>query len=257
MDAAILLGAIAGRDEHDPATWSLPVGRSTDYTQSLDPGGLSGARIGIHRARWEALTGATHHTFDRLLSALEDAGATIVEVEDASQLIRETEIDPLFFCEFKSAMNAYLATLRADLTCTSLQEIIEFNQQHAEQALKYGQPMLLLAQNERSGRLIEPEYLDALARRTDAIRALDNLLDGSGGRTAPVDVLLCTQPEFVAPSTGFPSMTLPIGTQENQMPIGAYWIARRYDEPAMLRIAFAAERALGIQCMPGMLEAAT
>jgi len=252
MDAAILLGAIAGRDENDPATWALREDRPTDYTQELDRDGLAGARIGIHRARWDALTGTHGQAFGALRSVLMDAGATIVKVEDVSQILREEEIDPIFFCECKAAMNTYLATLHSELTCTSLQQIIEFNQQHASQTLRYGQPMLLLAQNERSGRLTEPEYLKSLARREQAIRSLDELFD-----LQQVDVLLCTQPELVAPSTGFPSMTLPIGTQENGMPIGAYWIARRYDEATMLRIAFAAEERLGIQCVPQALDAAT
>ena len=54
---------------------------------------------------------------------------------------------------------------KTDLTCTSLQEIIQFNQRHASQTLRYGQPMLLLAQNERSGTLTEPQYLEALGNR--------------------------------------------------------------------------------------------
>jgi amidase len=250
-DAAILLEAIAGRDENDPATWTLDKDLSTDYRQALRSDGLRGARIGIHPARWEELTGANEAAFRTLLTALCDAGAEIVDVEDPSQYIREQEIDPLFFCECRSAMNAYLATMRPDLTCTSLQEIIEFNQRHASQALQYGQPVLLQAQNERSGTLTEPQYIEALAKREQAIQALDTLFDSQR-----VDVLLCTQPEFVAPVTGFPSMTLPIGTGGDGMPIGAYWIAQQYDETTMLRIAFAAERALNVQCVPEMLEPA-
>jgi amidase len=251
-DAAIVLGAIAGRDENDPATWRQDENAHTDYTQSLDPEGLCGARIGIHRARWDDLTGAIAQAFDRLLSTLQDAGAAIVEVPDASQLISEADIDPVFFCEAKSAIDDYLSTLRSDLTCTSLQEVIQFNQQHASQTLKYGQPVLLLVQNERSGRLTEPQYLEALAKREQAIRALDELF-----QSHQADVLLCTQPEIVAPITGFPSMTLPIGTQENAMPVGAYWIAKRYDETTMLRTVFAAEQALGVRCVPQMLEPKT
>ena len=110
--------------------------------------------------------------------------------------------------------------------------------------------MLLLAQNERSGTLTEPQYLEALVKREQAIHALDDLFE-----TKQIDVFLCTQPEIVAPITGYPSMTLPIGTQASGMPIGAYWIARRYDEATMLRIAFAAETKLGVRCAPQALEA--
>jgi len=248
-DAAIVLGTIAGRDEHDPATWTQREGESTDYTQFLYPNGLRNARIGIDRAKWDALTGARHDAFDRLLSTLKDAGAVIVDVEDVSKIISESDIDPVFSYEAKSCINAYLSTLRSDLACRSVQQIIDFNQRHASQALKYGQPALLHVQNKTSGSLTEPEYLESLAKRERATRALDQTFD-----THRADVLLCTQPEIVAPITGFPSMTIPIGSQENRIPIGAYWIAKRWDEATLLRIAFAAESLLGVECVPEMLE---
>src|SRR5207245_6844673 len=47
-DAAILLGALIGRDSSDAATAAQPA--TPDYTQALDPTGLKGARIGVARA---------------------------------------------------------------------------------------------------------------------------------------------------------------------------------------------------------------
>jgi amidase len=155
----------------------------------------------------------------------------------------------VFFYECKSCLNAYLSTLRSDLTCTSVQEIIDFNQRQASQALRCGQPILLHVQNKTSGTFTEPEYLEALVKRERAIRVLDEMFD-----TCRVDVLLCTQPEIVAPITGFPSVSIPIGSHENRIPIGAYWIAKRYDEATLLRIAFAAETLLDVNCVPEMLE---
>jgi amidase len=187
--------------------------------------------------------------FNRLLSSLEDAGAAIVEVEDVGQIISEADIDPVFFCECKSCMNAYLATLRPHLAPTSLQEIIDYNQRHASRALKYGQPILLHVQNKTSGSLTEPEYLTSLAKRERAIHTLDEVFD-----THHLDTLLCTQPEIVAPITGFASMSIPIGSHENRIPIGSYWIAKRYDEATLFRITFAAESLLEVKCVPEMLE---
>ena len=245
VDAAILLGSIAGRDENDAATWAQGEGVPPDYTSFLDKDGLRDARIGIDWQKWDALTGEKELAFDRLLSTVEEAGATIVDVENVSEIISERDIDPVFFYECKSCMNAYLSTLRSDLTCTSLQEIIAFNQQHASQALKYGQPALLLVQNTSSGSLTEPEYLEALAKREQAIQALDGVF-----AIHQVDALLCTKCEIIAPITGFPSMSLPIGVHENRIPIGSYWIARRYDEGRLLRMTGAAESRLDVKCRP-------
>ena len=241
MDAAILLGVIAGRDENDPATWTQSESESVDYTGFLDQDGLKGTRIGINQEKWDALTGARLQAFNKLLSTLKEAGAVVVDVRDVSGIISESDIDPVFFCECKSCLNAYLSTLRPDLTCASVQEIIDFNQRHADQTLKYGQPMLLHIQNKTSGALTELEYLESLLKRDRAIQALDEVFD-----THEVDVLLCTQCEIVAPITGFPSMSIPIGSGENRIPIGAYWIARRYDEATLLRVTCAAEGLLGV-----------
>jgi len=249
IDAAILLGIIAGRDENDPATWTQSEGESTDYTEFLDKDGLEGARIGIDQEKCDALTGEKQQAFSKLLSKLEHAGAIIVDVKDVSNIISESDIDPVFFYESKSCMNAYLSTLRSDLTCTSVKEIIEFNQNNASQALKYGQPMLLHIQNKTSGSLTEPEYLKALVKREQAIHTLDKIFD-----MHKLDALLCTKLEIIAPITGFPSLSIPISTHENRIPIGSYWIGKRYDEAKLLRITYAAENLLEVKCRPEILS---
>jgi amidase len=247
QDAAIVLGVIAGRDQNDPATWAQSTDEPKEYAGFLDRDGLREARIGICQAKWDVLTGEKQQAFGRLLSTVMDAGATFVEVEDISEIIGESDIDPVFFYESRSCMNAYLATVRTDLTCGSVQDIIDFNQRHASQALNYGQPILLHVQNKTSGTLTEPEYIEAILKRERAILALDRVYDAY-----QVDVLLCTAPEIVAPITGFPSMSIPIGSHENRMPIGSYWIAKRYNEATLLRITFAAEARLGVSCTPAL-----
>jgi len=247
-DAALVLAAIAGRDDHDPATWTLGEGKTPDYACALHDHGVSGARIGIHRPAWEALPDELAPAFGALRAALEGAGASIVAVGDVGALLAESDVDPVFFCECKACLNAYLATLRPDLTCTTLQQVIDYNARHADRALRYGQAILLEVQSEAWGTLTAPAYLAALEKRERAIVALDALFDAHG-----VDVLLCTQPEFIAPSTGFPSLTLPIGVRADRIPFGAHWIARRYDEATLLRIAHAAERLLNVRCVPDMI----
>jgi amidase len=170
-----------------------------------------------------------------------------VQVTDISGIISESDIDPVFFCECKSCLNAYLSTLRPDVTCTSLEEIIDFNQRHASQTLRYGQPLLLHVQNKTSGAQKEPEYIEALLKREEAIDRFDRVFTES-----ELDVLLCTRCEIIAPITGFPSMSIPMGMDEEGMPIGSYWIARRYGEPTLFRITHAAETRLRIRCEPDL-----
>ena len=73
-------------------------------------------------------------------------------------------------------------------------------------------------------------------------------------RPEPSAKVTMQQIGYRLPITGFPSMTVPIDSHENRMPIGAYWIARRCDEATLLRITYAAECLLRVECVPEMLE---
>src|SRR5713226_2609802 len=91
-DAATVLSAIVQRtpDPRDPATSTVPLGLSTkpgqkrptlpsDYTQFLDPTGLQGARIGVAR-EFEGFSAHTDAIFESALTAIQSAGATLVDV---------------------------------------------------------------------------------------------------------------------------------------------------------------------------------
>ncbi|MDR0473041.1 MAG: hypothetical protein LBH43_05170 [Treponema sp.] len=49
----------------------------------------------------------------------------------------------------------------------------------------------------------------------------------------------------IAPFTGFPAITIPIGQREDRIPMDSYWMARRFDEAALLGTVFEVERLLG------------
>jgi Asp-tRNA(Asn)/Glu-tRNA(Gln) amidotransferase A subunit family amidase len=42
-------------------------------------------------------------------------------------------------------------------------------------------------------------------------------------------------------------MTVPIGKREDGLPYGSYWIARRFDEAALIRVCGAVEAAVSRQ----------
>ena len=120
----------------------------------------------------------------------------------------------------------------------SLQEIIEYNGRHADVALKYGQDILI--RDNASRGINEPEYLEALATRESAVRAFDVLFDEN-----KIDVFfMLAANSGLAAATGFPSMTIPIGKMTNGLPIGSFFVARRYGEDFLLRVTNEIESAL-------------
>lgn len=225
-DAAALLSVLAGED----------------YLSGLTACDLRGMRVGINRCHEADVDAESLAAFEALLGALEGAGATCVSGADFEKSGAPTQI---MRYEFKRCMNACLSKLSRTSPVRTLSDIIRKNQDTAERSLKFGQALLLEAQNETSGRLIEPEYWAAMGEREEAIRALDLLFDEKS-----LDVILCAAPTNIAPFTGFPSMTIPIGRRADGVPVGSYWIARRHAERTLLNAARAAETLLSIEIRP-------
>ncbi len=78
-DAAILLGAIAGRDEMDGTTPDVPV---PDYAARLEGADMKGVRIGVPREYYDVkgMDAEVRRITEGALKKCEEAGATLVEV---------------------------------------------------------------------------------------------------------------------------------------------------------------------------------
>ena len=237
-DSAILLGAMAGQ---------------TDYTQYLDKNGLEGARIGITRAS-ENLSQEYYDVLENTITVMRQHGAECFhipepspELKDALSTVGDTIIS-IMKHEFKNGINHYLASIGNENTIKTLQDIILFNQNHSKEALKFGQNILINAQNDTSGNLTEPEYINAILSRENMIRLFDKIFIDN-----EIDVIYAIEigvESGIPPLTGFPSMTIPIGTGSDNIPLGSYWIARRYDEKSLIRVTYAMEQILNARRNP-------
>ena len=180
---------------------------------------------------------------EQAISALQDAGAVITR--DVPCIVPESHWkligNPISKHEFKSAINSYLkysGVYGNRNTISSLKDIVEFNEAHKDKCLKYGQNLLIECQEETSGRLIEPDYIKALRYRETAIKDFDKVFTDNN-----FDILiLASQFDETAPLLGFPSGTIPFAVRENDVPMGMYFIARRFDEVNLIRAMYAAEQ---------------
>ena len=244
-DAAVLLNVIAGIDPSDPATHSYKFPAAVDYTKYLDPSGLKGVKIGINRSQKLenfALSEEEKTIFDKLCQSLSEAGAVLIDNIDIDS---NFSIGKIMHYEFKSCINYYLSTFKENSKMKTLKDIIECNQANAAIALKYGQSILLDTENNTSGTMTEPEYIEALLERERTIAEFDRLFDDNG-----IDVMLNETFTNIAPFTGFPSMTVPIGQRQDKLPVGSYWIARRFDEAMLIKVAYGVEQLLGLCLRP-------
>jgi amidase len=256
-DAAMVLNAIAGVDARDTATSALSARQAVDYTSSLDPNGLRGARIGVARTRFFGYSDVTDKVIEEAIDVMKRQGAVIVDpanIETAGKF-DDSEFDVLLY-EFKADLNNYLASLGPKAPVKSLQEVIAFNEQHRNQEMPwFGQEIMIQAQ--AKGPLTEQKYIDELAQdlkmsRTDGIDAtmnkynLDAIVAPTGGPPWVTDLLngdhfsgASSTPAAVA---GYPNINVPAGFS-HELPIGVSFFGRAWSEPTLIKLAYAYEQA--------------
>ncbi len=268
-DAAILLGAITGVDERDPATLEAGEGEVySDYTPFLQRDGLEGARIGVPRQIYYGYSPKVDAVVDELIEQLQAFGAIVIDPADiptAQQMSQSKSEETVLLFELKADLNAYLADLTSSPVRT-LGEIIAFNQEHASVELAYfDQEHFLHA--EATSDLHDPTYLGALAEnqrlaRQEGIDAimdehqLDALFLPTISLACPIDLVNGdhfvgggTQPAAMA---GYPAISVPAGLIF-ELPVGVTFIGRAYSEPTLIKLAYAFEQNTHARRLPHYL----
>jgi amidase len=257
-DAALLLGALTGVDHHDPATHASKKRKFKDYTPFLDREGLKGARIGVVRN----LAGTNPRLlqiFDTCLNVIKNLGAELIDPTDLPNEahLRKGEREVLH-TEFKTDLNAYLARLEANVPVRTLEALMHFNEVHQPRVMPFfGQEHFTIAQGK--GSLKSKKYLQALHKnhrlaRKEGIDAamkkhhLDALVVPSGGPAWTIDLINGdahagnVESTSYAAVAGYPHITIPAGFIFG-LPVGLSFIARAWQEPVLLRFAYAFEQA--------------
>jgi amidase len=268
-DAATLLGAITGVDPSDPASRESEGRFPADYRESLKPGGLRGARIGILRAERFGFAPKVMPVLETAVAALKREGAEVVDPVEVPTLGQtgRSEYEVLLY-EFKADLAAYLAS-RPGAAIHSVEDLIEFNKKNAAREMAFfGQEVLEAAA--KKGPLTDKAYRDALARDRELTRAkgidavlakhkLDALLVLTGGPAHLTDLINGDADtggsSSLAAVAGYPSITIPAG-QVFGLPVGISLIGKAWSEPALIRLAYGLEQALGARAAPRLLPTA-
>ncbi|MEC0089520.1 amidase family protein [Paenibacillus macquariensis] len=255
-DAAIILGALTGIDDKDDATRSSEGCSYGDYTSFLDADYIRQARIGIPRHYYKHLDEERLAIMEAAILTLRNAGATIVD--PVSLHIEHNDWNNDVICyEFKKGLDQYLSQLSDSVPVHSLQELIEYNENHAEVALKYGQDTLIRS---AASTLTEQEYrqkkqeYDALA----LTKGIDYVLEQHGldALMLPGDV----DGMFIAARLGYPLITVPAGYSTTGVvdsdgdstkgPFGVVFSGKAFSEPTLIQIAYGFEQATNYRYPP-------
>ena len=251
VDAAIMLGAMAGPDPNDVAGSSrctLPPNR--DYTRNLRTTNLRGARIGIPRANFYSptinpatganvggLNAAQTAVMNDAIAVLQREGAVIVDPANIPSIVDATPANNFLtfgVCSglanargldtacsiilkygMKRDFNAYLNSLGASAPVKTLTELRQYNlANRPRNALKYDQAQLDIS-DEMSVEGDRARYLQDRAR--DIFLAATHGIDEVMGRMQ-LDALLFPgrSSAGIAAKAGHPTVIVPFGTIPNE-----------------------------------------
>ena len=177
----------------------------------------------------------------------------------------EPEFTALLF-EFKHDIAQYLQGNTGPGYPKTLQDLIDFNNAHAAQELKYfGQEIFLLAQ--ATDGLSDPVYQQA---RTDATSIAQHAIDDTLAKydldaiIAPTNspawltdlvhgdafLLGSSSPAAIA---GYANITVPAG-QASELPVGVSFMAGKWSEPELIKLTYAWEQATHLRRPPHYLR---
>ncbi|PAM93002.1 amidase, partial [Flavobacterium sp. IR1] len=126
--------------------------------KALNNSSLHEKRIGIVREQVMDLLGEEKgEVYETALKQLSPAGAKVIDEVKIPSSTRKWSYNVLTY-EFKANVNKYLSELDSSMSVRTLTDIIEWNKNHHEKALKFGQSLLIEA-DKTSGKLTEKEYL--------------------------------------------------------------------------------------------------
>lgn len=232
--AAYLL--LAGRDEHDPVTWSQPA----PHLAGLTAGHARGVRVGICWPYFEDADPDVVARCKEAVRALTDAGATVVELPapDLNATLWAHSI--LILSEMREAVAEPLAQdssvfaldVRANLAIGG-----RFTAQDYVHALRH------CARLTREC-LAQLHGCDVIATPTTACTAPlvpeQSLPDGESNLPV-VDKLM----RFIrlANLSGFPALSVPCGYDGGGLPVGFHLMGRPYEEALLLRLGRVVEAA--------------
>jgi aspartyl-tRNA(Asn)/glutamyl-tRNA(Gln) amidotransferase subunit A len=255
-DAAILLGAIAGRDPHDATSAFAAV---PDYAASIGQG-VRGLRIGLPREYFEGLRAEVGDPVRKGIDLLAGQGCEIVEL---SMPHTEYAIACYYIiCTAEASSNlARYDGVRYTVRSGKAKTLAEmYRLTRGESFGDEVKRRIMLGTYVLSAGYYDAYYLKAQKARALVTRDFARAFEQVDALVAPVspfpafrlgeklddplEMYLSDIYTITGSLAGVPCMSVPCGTTADGLPVGMQILTRHFDEPGMFRLASALESAL-------------
>jgi amidase len=255
-DAATVLSAVAGYDPEDPITKNSDGKVQKDYTKFLDKNGLRGARIGVFRPYIDAST--TDPQIKALTEkAIADLKAQGAEIVDPFVIPNFETLTRNIGCgDFQADLNAYLEKHGQNAPYKTLAEIVDsglympyidaqlkrnvapkptgtdaasapcLDTYHNEKKIAFREAILSAMERDKVDAIVYPTW-------SNAPRKVGDTKTPAGDNS-----------QILSPQTGFPAITVPMGFTYDVLPAGLTFLGKLFDEPTLIKYAYAYEQAM-------------
>lgn len=260
-DATRVMEVMTGYDQNDPITKYSEGKIQENYQQFLQIDGLNGARIGVLRELSDDNPNPEINAlFEQAIIDIKSQGAQIIdpiEIPDFSNL-RQNQ----WCADFRKDVELFLATYVKNDTVQTLEDIIRIGTKSEFAATR------LAYFSKNIGRSPNPEidcsdpYTDvrriafrkAIEDQMDALQ-LDAIIYPSWNhRPAKIELFdeeyKGDNSQIIAPHTGQPAFTVPMGFSSENLPAGLQFLGRMYDEATLIKLVYSYEQATKHRTIP-------
>ncbi len=249
-DNALLLNVISGKDEMDPTTAPREV---PDFTKVLGES-IKGLKVGIPlEYKSDKLNPEVQKLWEQRSEDLQSLGAEIVDI---SLPLTKFSL-PVYYIIAPAEASSNLARYdgvkygyRTDKPFSSLDEMYELTRTEGFGAEV--KKRLIIGSTILTEEFYEKSYLKALKTRRlicndfdEAFKKVDVILTPSttgpafskNDKLSPMDIYLNDIYTVGASLAGLPAMSIPVGYDKNNLPLGLQLIGKRFDEEMVFRFA--------------------
>jgi Asp-tRNA(Asn)/Glu-tRNA(Gln) amidotransferase A subunit family amidase len=269
QDNAILFNIVAGYDEKDPYTALGKGKKEADYTTFLKADGLKGKRIGVfsHYVRDDNSDPTIRETFAQAVKDLEAAGAVIAPDFKIKNFDENRKTNKS--CQrFRYDMGQYLATLGDNAPIKDVNTTLETGEygEDAKEGIEWFSKFPMDKNptqwtTEEGGPCYD--YVDHPDRQkflADVVASFDeanvDAIIYPSWSYGPAEIDKGNEQykgdnsQLLAPATGMPAITVPMGVGPTGLPVGLQILGRPYSEGLLYQLAYAYEQATSKRTIP-------